>query len=72
MSPASAIFSARVYHNVAARIVWDTVRVHLPQLAMGLRAQGITGALLEALNAPERFQLVPCGGELFIEPICEH
>ena len=26
------------YHNVAARIVWDTVRVHLPQLQAVVRA----------------------------------
>jgi uncharacterized protein with HEPN domain len=26
------------YHNIAARIVWDTVRVHLPQLHAVMRA----------------------------------
>ena len=26
------------YHNVATRIVWDTVRVHLPQLLAVVRA----------------------------------
>jgi uncharacterized protein with HEPN domain len=26
------------YHNVAARIVWDTVRVHLPELQAAIRA----------------------------------
>jgi uncharacterized protein with HEPN domain len=26
------------YHNVAARIVWDTVRAHLPQLQAAVRA----------------------------------
>ena len=26
------------YHNVAARIVWETVRVHLPQLLAVVRA----------------------------------
>jgi hypothetical protein len=37
----------------------------------GFAHAGIIGALLEALNAPERFQLVHCGGELFIEPVSE-
>ena len=26
------------YHNIAARIVWDTTRVHLPQLHVAMRA----------------------------------
>jgi len=37
----------------------------------GFAHAGIIGALLEALNAPERFQLVHCGGELFIEPVSQ-
>jgi hypothetical protein len=38
----------------------------------GFAQAGIIGALLEALNAPERFQLVHCGGELFIEPVSQN
>lgn len=29
------------YHNVAARIVWDTVRLHLPPLDAAIRAIGL-------------------------------
>ena len=29
---------------------------------------GILGALIEALNAPETYRIVHCGGELFLEP----
>lgn len=35
------------YHNVAARIVWDTVRVHLPQL------QAVICAIEAALPADD-------------------
>jgi len=38
----------------------------------GFAHAGIIGALLEALNAPERFQLIHCGGELFIEPVSQN
>jgi hypothetical protein len=38
----------------------------------GFAHAGIIGALLEVLNAPERYRLVHCGGELFIEPLSQN
>jgi hypothetical protein len=38
----------------------------------GFAHLGIIGALIEALNAPERFQLIHCDGELFIEPLSQN
>jgi len=37
----------------------------------GFAHAGIICALLEVPNAPERFQLIRCGGELFIEPVSQ-
>jgi hypothetical protein len=37
----------------------------------GFAHAGIIGELLEALNAPGRYELVHSDGELFLEPICE-